>query len=231
MLFLISTRGAFPLEAVQKGRYQGSREGVPKNSDSWWHGEGVYSNGNIDTAYFLHVHISFIWNYLLHVPSPTCILTKAAEVTSGAWQRVMQSCGDKKKSIYDGENKTKEGKSSLVNTTQHNLFFSFMINDANIEHTKHAHIWAFSRVKWRLSHSILTFDIITFLNNPNMAYSVIEFSKIVCHHLPGDMGEGVKRISDKWLNGGRGDWKKQFLRRRPFGRSPILFHFFFFCDC
>ena len=30
-----------------------------------------------------------------------------------------------------------------------------------------------------------------------MAFLVLEFSKIVFHCLPGDMGEGVRRISDK----------------------------------
>ena len=39
----------------------------------------------------------------------------------------MRSCGDKK-GICNGENKTKEGESTLVNTI-YNLFCSFIIND------------------------------------------------------------------------------------------------------
>ena len=35
----------------------------------------------------------------------------------------------------------------------------------------------------RLSHSVLTSDTITFLNDPLMAFFVLKFSKIVCHEL------------------------------------------------
>ena len=46
-------------------------------------------------------------------------------------------------------------------------------------------------MKWRLSHSVLTSDIITFLNDPLMAFSILEFSSSqVCHYLQGDMGGG-----------------------------------------
>ena len=73
--------------------------------------------------YFLTVHISYIWNYFPHGPSPTCVLAKANEMISSVWQHTMRSCGDKR-SMYNGENKTKEDKSTLGNTIN-NLFYSF----------------------------------------------------------------------------------------------------------
>ena len=39
-------------------------------------GEVVCSNGDVTTAYFLNIHISYISNYFPHVPFPTCILEK-----------------------------------------------------------------------------------------------------------------------------------------------------------
>ena len=39
-------------------------------------GEGLCSNGDVTTVYFWNVHVSYIWNYLPRVPSPTCILEK-----------------------------------------------------------------------------------------------------------------------------------------------------------
>ena len=58
----------------------------------------VSSIGDTIKVYFVNVHISYIWNYLPHAPSPTSILT---------WQWVMESCGDEWK-IENGESKTKE---------------------------------------------------------------------------------------------------------------------------
>ena len=46
----------------------------------------------------------------------------------------------------------------------------------------------FSVVFSRLSYSVLPSDIITCLNDPQMVFSILEFSKIVCHYLFGDMG-------------------------------------------
>ena len=74
-----------------------------------------------------------------------------------------------KRSIYNGESETTENESTLVNTNDH-LFCSFIINDANIA-----------------------------LETPLSSLWVLEFSKIVCHYLPGDIwGREVWRISDKW---------------------------------
>ena len=50
----------------------------------------------------------------------------------------------------------------------------------------------------RLSLSVLTSDIIIFINTAQVAFAVLEVSKIVCHYFPGDMGERGRRISDKW---------------------------------
>ena len=111
--------------------------------------EGECSNGDVTTVYFLNVHISCIWNYLPHVPSSMCILAKASEVTSGVWQRVMQSCGDKN-SIYN-EEKTKEEENTekfLEQTwMEHYVLFCYIL--------------LFFVISSRLPHSVLTSDIIT----------------------------------------------------------------------
>ena len=70
---------------------------------------------HVTILYFLTVHISYIWNYLPHVPSPMSMLAKTTEVTSVAWQCVMQICCDER-IRQNGESKTKEDKSTLFKT-------------------------------------------------------------------------------------------------------------------
>ena len=57
----------------------------------------------------------------------------------------------------------------------------------------------------RLSHSVLISDIITFINDPQMAFSALEFSKIVFHYLLSDMGvRGGKLVTNGDMVGGGG---------------------------
>ena len=65
-----------------------------------WHGGGVYAQ--MVTSPLCISSMFKFRTYEIIFPTfslPTCILAKATEVTSGVWQRVMRTCGDKK-SIY-----------------------------------------------------------------------------------------------------------------------------------
>lgn len=44
--------------------------------------------------------------------------------------------------------------------------------------------------------SVSTFYIITFFNDPQLAFLVLQFLKLVCQYLPGNMVGGLRRIND-----------------------------------
>ena len=110
----------------------------------------------------------------------------------------MRSFGDKR-SIYNGESKTEEDKSTLFNTID-NLFFSFVINDdAN---TTLCHL----AIKMKSMHTYEPFEecsgVVASVRNEIMAdifNALVKGFKKVGKYLPGDIeGRGRSELMVTW---------------------------------
>ena len=104
-----------------------------------------------------------------------CILTKATEVTNDVWQWSMRCCGDKR-SVYNGENKTKEDK-LLEDVSQHNRWSVLFIY-----------------YKWWSKHCVIL---------PSSC-SILEFSKILqfVNIYPATWGRGWGELTNGGMGGG-----------------------------